>query len=129
MYHKTPPLNSPWERSFYTAKQIDDVEEYWNNLNKRRQTMSDIEDKGYIDPTLPKLPTSRESDLLEEMIYDKEITLKHQQLKTGEHYVMLSKRYLNRTDVVKIELNKYITVDAVLEWVSQAIRKLNKREI
>ena len=75
MYHKTPPLNSPWERSFYTAKPIVDVEEYWNNLNKRRQTMSDIEDKGYIDPTLPKLPTSRESDLLEEMIYDKEITL------------------------------------------------------
>ena len=36
-YPQTLPLNAPWEKSFYTAKQIKDVEEYWNRFSKRRE--------------------------------------------------------------------------------------------
>ena len=28
-YSQTPSTNSPWEKSFYTAKEITDIKEYW----------------------------------------------------------------------------------------------------
>ena len=28
-YSQTPAINSPWEKSFYTAKEITDIKAYW----------------------------------------------------------------------------------------------------
>ena len=84
----------------------------------------------YVDVDYAVTP---DESVLADLIYSKEITLQHQISNEGKLQLHLSKRYLDRTDVIKHEqvlgYSSFKDVDQLLTFLSAALRKLNKKEV
>lgn len=80
--------------------------------------------------TEEELPTlTVDGNLIEEMIFPKEVSLKYQLGLDGTYRIQLNKRYRDRTDVVKVDYLPTGSVGDLLKWFQQALHKLNRREV
>ena len=120
---KTKPINAPWERSFYTAKQIVDVEEYWEKAFKRRAMMND--DYEIVDVE----QGDKNNTVMEDLLHRQKIEMAYHDDLDGRTGITLRKTYLDRNDVVKGSVVTHPEVSRVLKFIQESLTALNKKEI
>tara|TARA_R110000822_G_scaffold74548_5_gene179104 strand:+ start:508 stop:894 length:387 start_codon:yes stop_codon:yes gene_type:complete len=122
-YPQTLPLNAPWERSFYTAKQIDDVEEYWNNLNRKKTIMKDSYEVIDVEQG------NKDTTVMEDLIHRPKVEMQYHDDLDGRTGITIRKTYLNRNDIVKGSVVTDPSVTIALKFIQEALAALNKKEI
>jgi len=119
----TKPINAPRERSFYSAKPIADVEEYWANVLKRKSIMNDDYEVVEVEQG------DKSNTIMEDLLHRQKIEMKYHDDLDGRTGIILKKTYLNRSDVVEGSVVTNLDVSRVLKFIQESLTALNKKEI
>ena len=78
---------------------------------------------------LPPVTEEESKEILEDMMFSKGITLRHQQNHVGDTTIIMEKRYRTFTDVAKVEVDRDAPLSDTLDWIQNVLLKFNKKEI